>query len=251
LKVEAIFCDYDGTLAPFGVARSKSRVPRELAITMRRVNRTVTVGIVTAKDFFFIRPRTPFADGWSCVYGAETVLKDGTRSVADGFKDIAHALEIVRSLPGHPHIEYKRTSKGELCGLGVEWRPSHAPTAEEIYSRISNIKAAGMQVLHDPLYPMIDITSSSRDKGDAVRVLKDMLGVSRGLMFVGDSVADNPAFAVADIRVGILGSRWEGLLKCDYFVAPNELGRFFEELLQGGMKYSSNMRRVRAKGGSA
>ena len=250
LRVDAIFCDYDGTLAPFGVARSKSRVPRELAATMRRIKETVVLGIVTAKDFSFIRQRTPFADGWSCVYGAETVLIDGMRSVANGFKDFAPSLKLIKEMGGQPRIEFKRTSKGELCGLGVEWQPSSAPAEEQLLPKIHMIRAGGMQVLHDPLYPMIDITSSSRDKGDAVRVLKRMLGVRRGLMFVGDSVADNPAFAVSDLSIGIMGGRWEDRLKCDYFVAANELGGFFDDLLETDMVFSDKTRRAREREGT-
>jgi hypothetical protein len=222
-----------------------------LAATLQSISNIVPVAIVTAKDYSFIQPRTPFADAWSCVYGSETVLSNGTRRTAKPFRDFSSALEIARGMPGRPTIEYKRTSTGELCGLCVEWQPDAAADTDLVFSNICKIRDAGLHVLYDPLYPMIDITSVPVDKGDAVRILLELLKVRGGMMFVGDSLADNSAFALADFSVGIMGSPWQYRLNCDYFVKPDRLGGFFDALLGNKMIFSETLPDVRRRRGPA
>jgi hypothetical protein len=121
LKIRALLCDYDGTLAPQEVSRSRSRVPGDLAHTLRTVHESIPRVIVTAKDYSFVRPRTAFADAWSCVYGVETVLRDGTTIMAAPVEDFSGALRLVEAVQNRPSIEYKRTSSGAICGFCAEW----------------------------------------------------------------------------------------------------------------------------------
>ena len=77
MKVGAVFCDYDGTLARMDISRELSRVPDELVGTLTRIAAHVPVAVVTMKDFDFIQTRVPFAAGWPCVGGLEVRLADG------------------------------------------------------------------------------------------------------------------------------------------------------------------------------
>src|SRR5207245_7952809 len=77
MKVGAVFCNYDGTLARMDTSRELSRIPDELVGTLTRIAAHVPVAVVTMKDFDFIHTRVPFAAGWACVGGLEVRLADG------------------------------------------------------------------------------------------------------------------------------------------------------------------------------
>jgi len=247
LKIGALFCDYDGTLAPLGVPRSDSKIPASLANVLTRIHKSIPVAIVTAKDYAFIRRRTPFADAWSCVYGVETVVKDGERIVRKPPENISAAVEVVKTMPHRPSIEYKRTSSGEVCGFGVEWARKKAPEADVITENISRISALGLQVVHHSLYPMFDVISRSSDKGVAVHDLQRILRIEKGLMFIGDSPADNPAFALADVGIGVFGVPGRPALDCHYFVRNTHLSRFLSALVENELEFSERMPYIRPR----
>jgi len=241
MKVRALFCDYDGTLAPLRVPRSRSKVPLSLSRVLSKIHERVPVGIVTAKDYNFIRSRTPFADAWSCVYGVETVVKGGTRRIVSEPGDLSRAVTVVERVQPRPRIEYKKTSKGDLCGFCAEWSPGNAPSPFAIGDIIFKIRRLGFQVLHGSLYPMLDVTLGTGDKGMAVKTLQTMLGTRGGLMFVGDSPADNPAFAAARFSIGVLDGERQSGLKCDYLVTRNHLAHFFVALLKNNLEFSEEL----------
>ena len=238
MKVRALFCDYDGTLAPLRVPRSRSRVPRPVSQALFRIHERVPVAIVTAKDYGFVRSRTPFADAWSCVYGVETIVKGGSRRVVRQYRDMSRAVAIVKGVRPRPRIEYKETSTGELCGFCAEWGPAKAPAPFVLDDIIFKIRKSGFQVLQGSLYPMIDVTAGTGDKGLAVKILQTMMGTKGGLLFVGDSPADNPAFAVAHVGIGVVDGRKQSGLECGYLVSRNHLAQFFEALLRNDLEFS-------------
>jgi len=196
---------------------------------------------VTAKDYSFIRVRTPFADAWSCVYGFETVTREGVRRVGRLQAEFSSVASTAENMPNHPRIEVKRTSSGVVCGVCVEWKPEDAPDEGIIDANVSEIRKSGLQVLYDPTYPMFDVIPIGYDKGVAVGVLKEMLRVKEGLMYVGDSSADNPAFALAEIGIGVLGGRPRRDLDCDYLIDGRMLSRFLSTLLKNGLEFSEDL----------
>jgi len=241
LKIRALFCDYDGTLAPLNVPRSRSRVPDSLAKTMWRVSKSIPIAIVTAKDYASIAARTPFADAWACVYGVETVIKNGEKRVDHPLPDFSGVLDLAKGMPSHSHLEVKRTSSGDICGVCIEWKRKDAPGTELLNTNIARIRGLGMQVLYYSLYPMLDIIPPRHDKGVAVGVLQQMLQIKSGVLYVGDTQADNPAFAMADARIGIQNDWSEGTLDCDYLVSRRQLGRFLTALLENRFEFSPDL----------
>jgi hypothetical protein len=241
MKIHALFCDYDGTLAPLRVPRSHSKVPLSLSQVLFRIHERVPVAIVTAKDYSFIRSRTPFANAWSCVYGVETIVKGGARRIMREPRDLAKAVMVVEKLQPSPRIEYKKTSTGDLCGFCAEWSLDNAPSPFVMGGIIFKIRRLGFQVLHSSLYPTFDVTLGTGDKGLAVKILQTMLGIGGGLMFVGDSPADNPAFAVARVGIGVLDGGKQSGLKCDYLVTRNHLANFFGALLKNDLVFSEDL----------
>ena len=241
MKIHALFCDYDGTLAPLRVPRPRSKVPPSLSQVLFRIHEKIPVAIVTAKDYEFVRRRTPFADAWSCVYGVETVVKGGARRIVRRHGDLSGAVTLVERVQPRPRIEFKETTTGELCGFCAEWSPRNAPGSAVMDNIISKIRRLGFQVLHGSLYPMIDVTLGTGDKGLAVKNLQKMLRIGGGLMFVGDSPADNPAFAASHVGIGVVDGRKQLGLECDYLVKRNHLTRFFEGLLRNNLEFSEEL----------
>ena len=241
MKVNAIFCDYDGTLAPLGVPRSRSRVPMSLSKILFMIHERIPVAIVTAKDYQFVSSRTPFADAWSCVYGIETIVRGGTKRVVRPRGDLTAALAIVEAIRPHAFIEYKRTSAGELCGFCAEWKPDARPRNEEIHNATRKIEVLGFKVLHSSFYPMFDVVSSEGDKGMAVTILQKILRTNLGVMFIGDSPDDNPGFAVADVSIGVVGEGSGQGLECNYFVGNSHLAQFLRALLVNDLNFSEQL----------
>jgi len=241
LRVRALFCDYDGTLAPLGVPRTRSRLPKPVANVLYKIRQKVPIAIVTAKDYHFIRPRTPFADAWSCVYGIETILKDGQIMARHSSKDLSEVVSLLRDVSTKPSLEYKVTSSGELCGLGVEWVERDRPEQKDIKAIIHKIRKHGFQVLQVSSGSAFDIISNASDKGQAVKTLRSMLGVRGGLMYMGDTQADNPALLAADIGVGVVEDGSASDLECEYFVKKNHVPMFLSALLENNMLFSDRL----------
>jgi len=248
LKIRGLFCDYDGTLAPLNVPRNRSAVPPSLARTLWRIHGSVPVAIVTAKDYASVGKRTPFADAWACVYGVETILKKGEKRVTTPLPDFSRVLELARGMPNHPYVEVKRTSGGKVCGVCIEWKGKDAPVTDVLDTNIARIRRLGLQVLYYSLYPMLDIIPRRHDKGVAVGVLREMLVIRGGIMYIGDTPADNPAFNLAEIGIGIQNDWSTGTLDCDYLVARNRLGSFLAALFDNGLEFSPDLPGIRPRG---
>src|SRR5713226_7211541 len=204
MKVGAVFCDYDGTLARMDTSRELSRVPDELVGTLTRIAAHVPVAIVTMKDFDFIQTRVPFAAGWACVGGLEVRLADG-RIFRSRVRIQESILEdIQRRLPSGFTVETKRGADGELLGLCVDWRYGTAPHDDFIQALLRELRSRNLYVRYAPPEPFIDALAGRPDEGTAVRTLAQLLGVKGSLVYIGDSVSDNPAFDEADLGICIL-----------------------------------------------
>jgi len=168
-------------------------------------------------------------------------VKGGTKRIVYEPRDLSTAVTVVERVQPRPRIEFKKTSTGDLVGFCAEWSPGNAPSPLLMGDIIFKIRRLGFQVLHGSLYPTFDVTLGTGDKGMAVKTLQTMLGTRGGLMFVGDSPADNPAFAAARIGIGVLEGRRQSGLKCGYLVTRNHLAHFFAALLKNNLEFSEEL----------
>ena len=122
MRVDALFSDYDGTLAREDVPREDSAIPPELDGALRRVAKDVAVAIVTSKDYEFIRPRTSFARAWGCVSGLEVVTEGAARLTSAPSVDLETMISETRGLLTGAQLEEKRSSRGLLLGFCIDWR---------------------------------------------------------------------------------------------------------------------------------
>jgi hypothetical protein len=74
INVKCLCTDYDGTISQLNVTREKSCVPVETRTMLNQISRSLPVLVVTMKDLYFIKSRTPFAHAWSGIGGLETLL---------------------------------------------------------------------------------------------------------------------------------------------------------------------------------
>jgi hypothetical protein len=73
-QITAILSDYDETLCPTNLLRSKdAAIPVELEDILWEVSKRIPFCIISSKDYHFLRPRTKFAKILSCILGIETI----------------------------------------------------------------------------------------------------------------------------------------------------------------------------------
>lgn len=197
------------------------------------------MAIITSKDCAFVRPRTAFAKAWACTGGLEIVIAGGPRYPPRELPYIEHSFKrIGKKLRGRVFLERKLSSDGRLLGFTVDWRLGPPLSSGTIESLTSELMENGMHVVFDRTQPFLDAYALRPDKGKAFRRLKVLLGVKSGVMFLGDSSFDNPAFQSADISVGVKHGQSIVSLRCEYFVDSTRLATLLDTLLRADLEFS-------------
>jgi HAD superfamily hydrolase (TIGR01484 family) len=232
LKISALLTDYDGTLAPEDVTLESSGLPKKIGESLLRLSSSMPVAIVTSKDHGFIRPRTPFARAWACVSGLEIVLSDGRTFAAS--KAGSRLLEGLKYARRHDEFglefELKRSTTKGLLAFSMDWRRGSTPPDAFIETTHEALTKMGLTVIHDRALPYIDVFGVRPDKGHAVRELKRLLAVSGNVLFLGDSVADNPAFEEANVAICVgHGQSLDGI-RSGFVVEQDEVAGFLGSL---------------------
>ena len=231
LKAGAVFCNYDGTLASMDLKRELSRVPDEIAGTLGRIAAHVPVVVVTMKDFEFIQPRTPFANGWACIGGLDIRLADG-RAIRSPVRIEESVLEEIKQrIPLGWAVETKRSADGQLLGLCIDWRFGEAPRDDFVQRMLRELRSRSLHVRYEPPEPFIDALAARPDEGYALRTLARMLNVKGSLIYIGDSVSENRAFEEADLGICVLHGQEILPISSRFSVRQYELHPFLTSLL--------------------
>ncbi|MBI2870059.1 MAG: hypothetical protein HYX96_09575 [Chloroflexi bacterium] len=241
MTVEGLFLDYDGTLSPIDTTRKDSRVPDTLRRYLERICRLIPVGIMTTKDTHFVRPRTPFARAWSGIGGLETVTGDRATLEPSAERRRPCILEAVKFASRYPreqlYIEEKRDQTGRTLAFCVDWRYAldRAKAAGMVKEIMIYCKSLPLVVVRLKGKPFFDVYPDRPDKGRGLIRLKRLFNLQAGVVYLGDSVTDNPALAVADMGIGILHDEPEPGLKCRYFLRYEDVGDFLRRLLENNL----------------
>lgn len=223
-----VFADYDGTLVPPEAARSARGPPEEVDAALRGLARYVKLAVVTSKSCSFIKPRVPYAHGFACINGAEVVAGGYVAVAEDISRELERLLPLFRRLDAY--VEEKWTATGVLAGVTIDWREGGVPPSglEEV---LREAESRGLYVLRYARHPFVDVYASRRDKGDAVRVLKGLLGVEH-VVYLGDSENDVPAWSLADVKILVKHRYNSHLASKDLIPIPiQDLPHYLQEVL--------------------
>lgn len=219
-----VFTDYDGTLVPPELVYGEGP-GEELSDVLKELSKYVKLAIVTTKDCDFIKSRVPYAHGYGCINGVE-VIAGGYVAEAD---DIREGLrDLASSLSGRVYEKY--THSGRLAGVTVDWRDVGSPPAW-LEEALAKAESMGLKVVRYRRHPFVDIYASSRDKGDAVRLLKALLGVTY-VVYMGDSENDMPAWRLADVKILVRHEYNAHLREGLISIPQGELVNYLREVLQ-------------------
>jgi trehalose-phosphatase len=251
--VSCLALDYDGTISPLDVSRSKSRVPEKTFTLLQKIGRLIPIVIVTTKDLSFVSTRTPFARAWSAVSGLERKI-DGTIQGRRGYGyklgNVSLAIEYVKShiTDTGVEIEEKHNVNKRPIAFCVDWRQARdALTAMKEAEAVADCcEALGLKVIRHGCQPFFDVYPVSIDKGVALKEMLKELKLKNGVLYIGDSEADNPAFEASDVSVGVVHEKTcPQRLACDYVLKFEDVSSFLSKLLANSLLFDSDFPMIR------
>ena len=250
VKVGALFSDYDGTLCPLEVRREDAYLSPILRRLLTRVSKAVPLGIITTKDLAFIRERVPFAHGISGSCGLEmqvgekVTIDERVQAPNEKFqKAYQEVLKKVLQTRENLMIERKESDDEILIAFCIDWRLSR--NWDEAKKRASPLLAycreQGLYVVESDISPFANVYPMKVDKGEAFRKLKEAMGVSGSVIYLGDSEVDDPAFQLAEISIGVKHRRVMPKLQCKYRIEFFEMENLLSKLLDSDFDFQEDM----------
>jgi HAD superfamily hydrolase (TIGR01484 family) len=277
-RVQAILSDYDGTLVPTANVKNASTnaIPVELEQILSNISSEIPVGVISTKDFEFLKKKTAFARALSCMMGIETLfLTDHPTSrtiekrilnadptalqlKSAALEEIAEEVIMCKEFSAIL-IERKHTSDGILAGLTMDWRHQQLDDEWSYYRRainhflsglVANLNKAplamGVYIQKYSEHPFVDIYSIECNKGVAFDTIISELGYisidGKDAMYLGDSENDNPAFRKAGISIGIRSdARINPKLDCSYFLDYERLSHFLMKLRKNNFIFTDEL----------
>jgi len=250
VKVEAIFSDYDGTLSPLELRREEALISPRLRRLLTKASKHIRIGIVTTKDLSFIRERVPFAHGIAATFGLEMQvgeriivderIKETTKKVEKVYRE---ALPKILQMPDNVSVERKETENGDLIAFCIDWRLAHDWPEAQRKTRpiLAFCKEQGLYVVESSISPFANVFPMTVSKSDAFTKLRKEMGVTGPVIYLGDSEADNPAFELADISIGIKHRRTVPELLSKYVLEFFELDSFLSKLIEADFDFRDGM----------
>ena len=250
MKLSAIFSDYDGTLSQLESRREDAVLSPILRRLLTKVSKHITLGIITTKDLSFIRGRVPFAHGISASCGLEmqvgekTLLDERVREPHQQLeKAYQEVLKKVLQARDNLVVERKESEDEHLIGFCLDWRLARNwEEAKRIAAPLLEYaRSQGLYVVESEVSPFANVFPMKVDKGEAFEKLKKEMGVQGPIMYLGDSEADDPAFQLAEVSVGVKHRRVMPKLQCKYRIEFLELENLLTELIDSDFDFKESM----------
>lgn len=246
MGIEYVSSDYDGTISPLNATRDESRVPLETRVMLRQISRFVPISIITMKDLPFIIPRTPFAHAWSGIGGLE--MRIGRRvlkreCLEEKLPSVSRAIDYAKShiADRGVEIEEKQDSEGHTIAFCIDWRQAEdsRKAKQEVEHVADRCQALGLRLMSYETQPFYDVYPITPDKGLALQEILNELAVERGVLYMGDSETDNPAFRASGVSLGVVHDETDlEALDCDYLVEFGRVPDFLNALLSDNLLFS-------------
>ena len=230
-----LMLDYDGTLAPFRVARDEAvpypGVRERLGSLLREgMTRLVIVSGRTVADLLPLLGLEPHPEIWGC-HGWERRLPSGEHRLGTLPSPARAALEQAADWIADAGLEARSERKPVSLTLhwrGMEGREAEALRQAAVAAWQPLATAAGLE-LHG-FDGGLELRHPGRDKGSAVReILSEMPAVSP-VAYLGDDWTDEDAFkalAGRGLSVLVRASRRQSAADC-WLRAPEELLEFLD-----------------------
>jgi HAD superfamily hydrolase (TIGR01484 family) len=255
MKISAIFSDYDGTLSQLESRREDAVLSPILRRLLTKVSKRISFCIVTTKDLSFIRERVPFAHGISASCGLEMQVGEkifldervrGPNQLLE--KTYQEILKKILQARDNLVIERKESEDEHLIGFCIDWRLARNwDEAKRIAAPLLDYsRKQGLYVVESGISPFANVFPMKIDKGEAFKKLKQELGVTGPIMYLGDSEADDPAFELAEVSVGVKHRRVMPKLLCKYRVEFFELENLLTKLIDSDFDFQENMATLNA-----
>jgi trehalose 6-phosphate phosphatase len=198
-----LLLDYDGTLAPFRVDRSKARPytgVREAIAKILHQDRTRLV-IITGRPAREINPLLrgypPIIDQaievWG-LHGSERLYADGRRELEQAPPPTQRRLDELREYLRHNNLGGEFEDKPNAAVM--HWRGASPRTAKfiemrtrELFEPISRLEGLMLLEFESGLELRV-----GRDKGAAIRTLVSEMPAGTPVAYVGDDITDEAAF---------------------------------------------------------
>ena len=245
--VKCLALDYDGTLSPIDAPRNYSWISDRKLSVLKEIGKKIPIIVTTRKDLEFMVPRTPFATAWSAVGGLETRIGNGTHTNClskSKMANVTKAIAFAKSCLNHSGVEIEEKFGADGCPLAfcVDWR--HAQTAEETVCEADEVAAycetLGLELVRSS-QPFFEVYPRLPNKGKALKEILSELEVKDGVMCLGDSEADNTAFMVSNVSVGVIhGENDPRTLACDYLVTFDDVACFLDLILENQFLFDSD-----------
>ena len=234
-----LMLDYDGTLAPFHEDRFKTISYPGVDERLSRLAELTRVHLVLvsgrpARELRALLPTSFRADIWGS-HGREQLLADGSYKLfaLDSVQQ-ATLQHVAREMAaqGFPEtLELKPSS------LAVHWRSFEPQVQEQIRLRIESVyedlgKAGRLNLL--PFDGGLELRSSDRTKGTAVRHILSQEPAGTPAAYLGDDLTDEDAFSAMGNRGLTVLVRTEVRRSCAQFWLrpPQELLSFLDQWIE-------------------
>jgi len=138
-------------------------------------------------------------------------------------------------------IEEKQDSEGNTIAFCVDWRQTKdVKTAKQEVERVANrCKTLGLRLISYGTQPFYDVCPFTPDKGWALQEMLNELAVEEGVLYMGDSETDNPAFRTSSVSLGVVHDETAlETLDCDYLVEFGQVPDFLNALLANNLLFS-------------
>jgi trehalose 6-phosphate phosphatase len=206
-----LLLDYDGTLAPFRVDRTKARPwtgVREALGRIQRQGRTRMV-VITGRPAKEIAPLLrgnppvidPMLEVWG-LHGAERLYPDGRRVLEEAPPETQRRLNELREHLRHNNLGGQFEDKPNAAVM--HWRGASPRTAKFIEMRTRELfepisKLPGLTLL--PFEGGLELRVG-RDKGDAIATLVSEAEPGAPVAFIGDDITDEAGFKAVNQAQG-------------------------------------------------
>ena len=250
MKIAAIFSDYDGTLSPLEARREDTGLSPMLRRLLTRASKRVSLGIVSTKDLAFIRERVPFAHGISASSGLEMQVgekilldervREPNPKLEEAYQDV---LKKILQARDNLMLERKESEDETLIAFCIDWRQSRNwDEAKRLAGPLlTHCRELDLYVVESDISPFANIFPFKVDKGEAFGKLKQEIGVTGPIMYLGDSEADDPAFQLAEVSIGVKHRRIMPKLQCKYRIEFFELENLLTELIDSDFDFKEEM----------